>query len=562
MSQNDTSVAAAVTFSALRTSVQDFDFQYPGELTAKAKKAFKLKVLRDNPETLKADFTTEGNNKTMTNFIFFTHNPKAWHTAVCQSYKYRKRSGIGGGWQVTIHEDAELNSPYLTISIFHNGTVMAQGSENSLENFHQSFQSLRELANKKSNELNSETPCKITSSIKCANDSLTSRSEHVSPRVTINLNSIKENIHTLEREFVEFKDKMLSVTQLQKPPTSQPGDELWTMVRQQRDEIRELHAALRELEEDNQGLRMELRRMKEFQLSEQPNAIEALRRELYDLKMNLTNLQAPPSPSTPASTRTPTSAVAIEEEKQNSCIPQQTLQKRNPPHETEESDPEIVLLCDSNGKFINMRRLFPSSKAVKIKTPRTSSALENIQKIKAKNLKQLVIHTGTNDFMPSKDNSVVNKITEVVIQARKTFPKTQISVSTILPRLDIPTHRIADLNKEIHQACMSIENVHIIHHEDITSEHLYDTVHLNKKGVSLLARNMKDTVLHRRRAPSVQKKNTNVPPQLKPLRTAAPPSVRRRSTGPKTSVAAYPPNYNNHRPIQPAHPPKIGRAHV
>lgn len=555
MSQNDTNVAAAVTFSALRTSVQDFDFQYPGELNAKAKKAFKLKVLRDNPETLKADFALEGNNKTMTNFIFFTHNPKAWHTAVCQSYKYTKRSGISKGWKVTVHEDSELNSPYLTISIFHNGTVMAQGSENSLENFHQSFKSLRDLANKKCNELNPGTPGKITSSIRHMDDSLTPRNEHVSPRIAINLNSIKENIHTLEREFVEFKDKMLSGSQLQKPPTSQPGDELWTMVRQQREEIKELHAALRELEEDNQDLRMELRRLKEFQLSEQYSTIEALRGEVHELKMNLTILQPPQNPSTPAPT-TSSSAVEIEEVKQNSCIPQKTLQKENPPHETKGSDPEIVLLCDSNGKFINMKRLFPSSKAVKIKTPRTSSALENIKKIKAKSLKQLIIHTGTNDFLTSKGNSVVDKIAEVVIQARKTFPQTRISVSTILPRSDVSTHRIADINKEIHQACVNIENVHIIDHEDITSEHLYDTVHLNKKGVSLIAKNMKDTVLQRRKVPTVRKRNFNAPPPPKPPRTSAPPSMRNnRTTGPRTSFAAYPPNYNNQKPIQHSYPP-------
>ncbi|XP_041958446.1 uncharacterized protein LOC121716833 [Alosa sapidissima] len=275
---------------------------------------------------------------------------------------------------------------------------MVQGSENSLDNFYQSFQSLRVLANKKHDENYSETLSKRTSPIRSAVDTLSPRNEHVSPKVAINLNSIKDNIHVLEREFVEFKDKMLSGLQLQSC-TSQPRDELWTMVRQQRDEIRELHAALRELEEDNQGLRMELRNLKVFQHSEQLNAIDALRSELHDLKKNLTDLQAPSNPSTPASTKPPSTATATEREKQKSCIPQMAVQKDNPPHETKEPDPEIVLLCDSNGKFINMKRLFPSSKAVKIKTPRTSSALENIQKIKGMSLEHLIIHTGTNDFI-------------------------------------------------------------------------------------------------------------------------------------------------------------------
>lgn len=546
MIQTDTNVAA-LTFSALSAMVQEYEIQYPENLSVKAKKAFKLKVLRDSPETLKADFAVDGSIKTITNYIFFTHHPAAWHAALCQCYVNVQRSGISKGRRITVHEDEDLNSPYLTVNIFHNGTVMAQGSKNSLENFQQTFQTLKELVKKKTEECNSDINATKTSpqtTIKCPAENSHPVNDSLSPKMLNDIRSIKENIHKLEREFIEFKDRMSDIQSdatAQQKESVQPRDELWTMVRQQRDEIKELHAALRELEEDNQDLRTELRRVKEMLQHSRQQDMDTIRQEWNELKETLPNHRVTTAGSMP-SPDLPTFTKDEDKEKKGENLPQKDMN----------SDPEIVLLCDSNGKYINMRRLFPSSNAVKIKSPHTTSALMNLQKMKTSGLKHLIIHTGTNDITASRTHSVVKGITEVVTKARETFPDTQITLSAILPRSDTPHHIIREINKGLYDACSNIRNVDIIQHDDISSKHLFDPVHLNKKGVSLLAKEIKDCVLKRKRPPIHRGRSDNTPRTPRPTRpTDAPHSVYKKTIRPQ--------NYNNPRDTNPLNAPNPPR---
>lgn len=63
---------------------------YPNELkNAQAKKAYKHKRLKENPETLRGDFTQTGTNITITNLLFYTDHTEAWHRALCTHYTHR-----------------------------------------------------------------------------------------------------------------------------------------------------------------------------------------------------------------------------------------------------------------------------------------------------------------------------------------------------------------------------------------------------------------------------------------------------------------------------------------
>ena len=62
------------------TMIQDCEILNTSHIsTVKAKKTFKLKVLQQSPETVIANFTMSEKGKIKSNFLFFTHNPKAWH---------------------------------------------------------------------------------------------------------------------------------------------------------------------------------------------------------------------------------------------------------------------------------------------------------------------------------------------------------------------------------------------------------------------------------------------------------------------------------------------------
>ena len=123
------------------------EIQYPEQLiTAQQKKDCKMNMLRANLETLLADFSKKNNQKVKCNLVFFTQHPENWHTAICEQFTHIKKNGISKGRQITAYEEADRSSPILTVNIYHNGSVTIQGSDNSLDNFGNSFQTLKTIA--------------------------------------------------------------------------------------------------------------------------------------------------------------------------------------------------------------------------------------------------------------------------------------------------------------------------------------------------------------------------------------------------------------------------------
>ncbi|XP_058852600.1 uncharacterized protein LOC131699533, partial [Acipenser ruthenus] len=64
--------------------------RYPDEVTsAKAKKLYKNKLMKESPETLIADCSLAGDKRTKTNLLFYTEHPTAWHTTLCTAHNPR-----------------------------------------------------------------------------------------------------------------------------------------------------------------------------------------------------------------------------------------------------------------------------------------------------------------------------------------------------------------------------------------------------------------------------------------------------------------------------------------
>ncbi|XP_030253411.1 uncharacterized protein LOC115569568 [Sparus aurata] len=182
-------------------------------------------------------------------------------------------------------------------------------------------------------------------------------------------------------------------------------------------------------------------------------------------------------------------------------------QKRRP-EPASHNNTEIIFLCDSNGKYINMKRLFPGRRSKMIWSPTISEAIKKLATTDLQGVKHILIHTGTNDLTHNKN--IPQSLRQVAERATSVAPTARVTISTLLPRRDVPQHEINKINAEISKACTGIPNVHMAHHAEILCQHLYDSLHLNQSGVRLFIKDIKDTALDRNRsAPHITNKSTS-----------------------------------------------------
>ncbi|KAJ8349102.1 hypothetical protein SKAU_G00276910 [Synaphobranchus kaupii] len=427
---------------------QGFEIQYPEHIqSAKARKLHKDKVLRSLPETLVSDYSGPEENRVRCNVLFYTQYPTAWHTALCQTYPHIKKNGISKGRQISILEDSDSSNAILTVNIYHTGTVMVQGTEASLGQFELGFQPLKNQAEKHKQEPEYKTlePEPEPNSAPASEAPPPAHYTPSSPKVYSSIRTLRDSLAVLEQEFTQFREDTLANCSSH---TQQANSEVASLLRQHRCEMQELRSAMRHLEEDNQALRTEHRRC-----------------------------STPPHVDTHTSTLSPN-----------------TPKTSKPTGQHNEAD--VIILCDSNGKYLNESRLFPGRKVIKLCCPTTQTALELLSEQRLGHAKHVLIHTGTND-LSTRRIDVAKALKQVAAKATQEYPAAKVTISTLLPRTDVPQRIIHSINAEVSRGCALLPNVHLAHHRDIRHYHLYDQVHLNKEGVKMFARVLKDTALGR-----------------------------------------------------------------
>lgn len=193
---------------------------------------------------------------------------------------------------------------------------MVQGCENCLDNFQHNFQSMKEEAEKKERKSPIHSEDRKTENFTTSNNPSVSLSPETTPRFSNNLKTLKEGLSVLEREFIKFRERTL-VSLHQKTSNDQTKNETHTLILQQRDQIRELQQAMRELEEDNQSLRMMLRSIREEITSiNQFRSRQALQEEDHHQPISPTS-----SCFTPTNPHTPSSSDVISTSKVNPPLP-------------------------------------------------------------------------------------------------------------------------------------------------------------------------------------------------------------------------------------------------
>ena len=243
-----------------------------------------------------ADYAQIGDRRTISNLLFFTNDRDAWHTAICKYYKSTKKQGICYGRQILVREEAN-STPFLTVNVYHNGTVMFQGSEACLNSVQENFITIRSLAETEKQAKKTHRPVESTHMA----SSCEGPEEEVHCPLTSDIeleqsvSQIRESLSLQEVELIELKEQIAShittSTQIQNL-----GEQLCHFKVQFMSYIEQLWDEMREMEQDRESLRRHLKHLKE-ELLIRDEAMQTLREQIE----KRTSFQQP-TPSTESPT--------------------------------------------------------------------------------------------------------------------------------------------------------------------------------------------------------------------------------------------------------------------
>ena len=173
-----------------------------------------------------------------------------------------------------------------------------------------------------------------------------------------------------------------------------------------------------------------------------------------------------------------------------------------------------VFLCDSNGKFLNTKKMFPPNQEVKyFWCPKIENARATLQNDINDPPQLLLIHTGTNDLsLTTSTDEFISDLSTLITEAATKFPTSKIIYSTLLPRADVPIPTILRINEQLIAECSRLPNVHLINHANLFAEGLdvlHDAKHIKRRHIGLFAANLIDAIRGRARQTRYSSKSPN-----------------------------------------------------
>ncbi len=242
-----------------------------------SKRLHRHKQIKDQPETL----FTDSDRSAMTNLLFYTENSSLWHTAFCQHFTFTTKSGICKGRQILVFEDAEGNeeSRILSLNLYHNGTVLIQGSEPALQAFTADFIQIKQQTHLNTSLTQDHTAINTTSSpVKDIQKKKTTATALIqSP-----MSKMKEKFSLLEIDVVELKELIMfqlkdnsDLEQLTKDMMNLKQETEY-LLRNKEQMSKELHQAREELKELKSTFRRQVAEIK----TEMQEELSVLKSEL------------------------------------------------------------------------------------------------------------------------------------------------------------------------------------------------------------------------------------------------------------------------------------------
>lgn len=153
---------------------------------------------------------------------------------------------------------------------------------------------------------------------------------------------------------------------------------------------------------------------------------------------------------------------------------------------------KIVILCDSNGKFIDKEKLSTKPTEV-LRCPTLHTAKEIIENT-IQQPQVLIIHCGTNDLEHLPPDQVEEQSINLINLAANKHPKTKIIFSTLLSRKDSLNFNIARINQNIQKKCSHVPNIHFVSHDISEDQFFFDHKHLNQRGFRIFINGIKGAI--------------------------------------------------------------------
>ena len=172
------------------------------------------------------------------------------------------------------------------------------------------------------------------------------------------------------------------------------------------------------------------------------------------------------------------------------------IENSNYPDHTQKSIiAETMIICDSNGRYLQAKTLCPNSTTKYIRCPTISKASEIMEHTKFTNPKNFILYCGTNDIEHTElKGNIVTEIEKIIGQTKEKHPNSRIIISSLLPRKDDLNQEIPIINEEIGNMIKTKSNTSFVNHRNIdTNTDLQDKKHLNEKGFKKFAKALKAT---------------------------------------------------------------------
>ncbi|XP_058647416.1 uncharacterized protein LOC131549340 [Onychostoma macrolepis] len=277
------------------------------------------------------------------------------------------------------------------------------------------------------------------------------------------ISDMKEKFREMELELVQLREVHGAVQKTDPTPVEEDYRKEIAMLKE---EFQELKNQKEEYNKQLSVIREELRELREDRrkTSENGKQLPALKEQLTQTGEEQQSLEQTPPPTTTAIN--PGSAP--------------------PPDSNSQTQPQSVLLMDSNGKFVDEKKLFPRRNVTKIWCPNTQKALELLCEEQLASPSHIIIHTGTNDLRAQQER-VDTALVNVAEKASSNFPNSKIILSTLLLCSDFHPDTIRHINARVARDCALKPNVYLAQHPTLNLNSLYDHV------VFIFAKTLKDT---------------------------------------------------------------------
>ena len=161
---------------------------------------------------------------------------------------------------------------------------------------------------------------------------------------------------------------------------------------------------------------------------------------------------------------------------------------------------DLVVLMDSNRRYLELEKLFPESNVRIIPCGNSEKAKSIIAYPRFKEVKAILIHTGTNDLedIGMDTKSIADNLIQAANEAHEKFPSANIFLSEILPRRDEFNLKGSEVNAILNSAAEH-DKFDLIRHSNLARESFfYDRKHLSKyQGVNVLKSNISSSLVKR-----------------------------------------------------------------